>query len=129
MDKKIAGLLGAVASWVTMGAAHATTATPMPNPSEALQASSYADLLAPVENAVALVKADDVVRARSQSQSRELEGTQQDVPEGNVQLADYWQRPRAHHHHHHHQAYRHHHHHHHHASVVGIPGVGAVVVR
>lgn len=127
MDKKIAGLLGAVASWVTMGAANAAT-QPMPDPSEALQASSYADLLAPVENAVALVKADDTARQREQQ--RAPEGAQQDVPEGNMQLADwgggYYHH---HHHHHHHQAYRHHHHHHHHTSYIGIPGVGGVVVR
>jgi hypothetical protein len=127
MDKKIAGLLGAVAGWVTMGAANAATA-PASNPSEALEASSYADLLAPVHNAVALVKADDTARQREQQ--RAPEGAQQDVPEGNMQLADwgggYY---RHHHHHHHHQAYRHHHHHHHHTSYIGIPGVGGVVVR
>jgi len=129
MDKKTAALLGAVASIATIGAANAAT-QPMPDPSDALQASSYADLLAPVHNAVALVKADD--NARQREQQRVPEGAQQDVPEGNMQLAD-WNGPAYHHHHHHHhrhhQAYRRDHHHHHHASVVGIPGVGAVVVR
>ena len=43
MDKKIAGLLGAVAALSTLGAAQAT---PAPGPSDALTANSYADLLA-----------------------------------------------------------------------------------
>ena len=126
MDKKTAALLGAVASIATVGAASAAT-PPMPGSSEALQVSSYADLLAPVHNAVVLVKADDTARQREQQ--RAPEGAQQDVPEGHVQLADWGGAYRHHHHHHHHQAYRRDHHHHHHASYVGIPGVGGVVVR
>ena len=58
MDKKTLGLLGAVAGLAAAGSAHAANA-PVPNPAEALQASSYADLLAPVQNAAALLKADD----------------------------------------------------------------------
>jgi hypothetical protein len=118
-------LLGAVAGLATMGAAHATIA-PAPNPSEFLQASSYSDLLAPVQNAPALLKADNTMRAS--------EGVQQDdvgrIPPGNVQEADYYGPPPGyrHHHHHHHQAYRRDHHHHH-TSYVGVPGVGGVVVR
>ncbi len=41
MDKKIAGLLGAVAGLATMSAVQAAT-TPAPDPAEALAASSYA---------------------------------------------------------------------------------------
>ena len=119
MDKKTGMLLGAVAGLATMGAAHAA---PLPgaNAAEALNTSSYAELLAPVSNAVALVKADDAARAQSS--------------ESNMQLVDYYVgRPAAHHHHHHHhhhQAYNYHHHHHHHhhqAAVVGVPGVGVVI--
>ena len=58
MDKKIAGLLGAVAGLATMNATQAATGTAA-NSSEALQASSYADLLAPIPNAAELLKADD----------------------------------------------------------------------
>ena len=125
MDKTKTGLLGAVAGLATMGAAHATTA-PAPNPSEFLQVSSYGELLGPVQNAAALLRADNTVRAS--------EGVQQDdtrqVPE-DVQQADYYTygpRYHHHHHHHHHQAYRHDHHHHH-SSYVGVPGVGGVIIR
>lgn len=123
MDKKTAGLLGAIAGLATMGAAHAATA-PAANGSEGLQAASYADLLAPVENAVALMKADDGARVQASQP-------------GDVQRADYYERggydsdrPVYHHHHHHH--------HHHHAyyrnddryrrdsSAARIPGVGGV---
>ena len=52
MDKKIAGLLGAAAALTTVagGNAAAIAATV---PTGSLQASSYADLLAPVPNALA----------------------------------------------------------------------------
>jgi hypothetical protein len=107
MDKKIAALLGAVASVSTLGAAQA--ATPV-NPGDALQASSYADLLAPVPNAVAALIADDAARASKSDGEMEVAQIQ-------VQI--------GHHHHHHHRYHRkpvivikrhhrrHHHHHHH----------------
>jgi hypothetical protein len=127
MDRKTTGLLSAVAGLATMGAAQAAT-PPGSNPSEALQAASYGDLLAPIQNAVALMRADDA--ARMQESRTEASG--------NVQLAQgyyyapppYYYRHHHHHHHHHHHAYyhHHHHHHHHHSAFVGIPGVGGVVV-
>jgi len=107
MDKKIAGLLGAVAAVSTLGTAQAA---PTANPMEALRANSFAELLEPIPNAAALLQAVDV-----QGQS--------ETADGNIQLAQY----HHHHHHHHHHAYRrfvprivvmprhrHHHHHHHH---------------
>ncbi len=122
MDKKIAGLLGAVAGVATLGAAHAT-----PAPANPMAASSYADLLAPVPNAVEALKTDNEARTQA--------------PEG-VQLAQYHHHHhhhyRRHHHHHHHYRHHHsrwwyrhhhHHHHHHHGAFIGIPGVGGVVVR
>jgi hypothetical protein len=105
MDKKIAGLLGAVAALSTLGA---TQATPAPAPSDALTANSYADLLQPIPNAAKTLQAlDEQAPAKS--------------TEGNVQLAQM----HRHHHHHHHShwqrgpvvvigRHRHHHHHHHH---------------
>jgi hypothetical protein len=108
MDKKIAALLGAVAGVATMGSAQAATG-PASNTSEALEASSYADLLAPVPNAVEALKADDAARAREAA--------------AEVQLAQYYPYPYPppyyyyHRHHHHHaywRRYHHHHHHHHH---------------
>jgi hypothetical protein len=107
MDKKIAGLLGAVASLGAMNAAQATPA-PSPAPSDVLRANSFADLLEPIPNAAALLQAvDESAPARS----------------ANVQLAQVIVVGPHHHHHHHHHAYRrvivvparrHHHHHHHH---------------
>ena len=110
MDKKIAGLLGAVAAVSTMGAAQAA---PTPNPTATLRANSFAELLEPIPNAAELLQAVD-------------KQPQAETPDGNVQMARY-------HHHHHHHAYRryvprivvvrhrhhhhhyHHHHHHHHS--------------
>jgi hypothetical protein len=60
MDKKIAGLLGAVAAVTTMTGAQAATQTP------ALQAASYADLLMPVPNATeALIAHDQLLAQRA----------------------------------------------------------------
>ena len=120
MDKKIAGLLGAVAGLATMTSAQAATG-PAPKSTEALQASSYSDLLAPISNAAALLQADDAARAQ-----------QQPEPADDFQVAQLYYVADVNHHHHHHvyrRYTRHHHHHHHHAAFVGIPGLGGVVVR
>jgi hypothetical protein len=126
MDKKIAGLLGAVAGIATMASAEAAT-EPGSTPSTAPAASSYADLLAPIPNAVEQLKAADAARVQPQ----------------NEQVAQYYNNgyngygyngygyngynsgygyPRYHHHHHHH-------HHHQQGAIIGIPGVGGFVVR
>jgi hypothetical protein len=117
MDKKIAGLLGAVAAFATMDAAQAASA-PTQNPAEILKASSYGDLLAPIPNAVALLRAVDMAGAANAGV------TEQSELSSGVQVAQYYQ-----HHHHHHHRYggvrrylppvyrpvrRYHHHHHHH---------------
>jgi hypothetical protein len=114
MDKKIAGLLGSVAALTTVGAAQATPAEM--NATEALRASSYADLLTPISNAQELLIADDAARA--------------DQP-ARVQLAQVRVEV-GHHHHHHHRYHRrvivikrhhrhHHHHHHHHSNYMALP--------
>jgi hypothetical protein len=106
MEKKIAGLLGAMA---TLGAFSAAQAAPIPSPAptDVLRANSFADLLEPIPNAAALLQAVDESGP---------------VSSADVQLVQY------HHHHHHHHGYRrvvpriiiaprrhyHHHHHHHH---------------
>ncbi|SHK32912.1 hypothetical protein SAMN05444159_3008 [Bradyrhizobium lablabi] len=118
MEKKIAGLLGAVA---TLGAMNAAQAAPAPNPapSDILRANSFADLLTPIPNAASLLQAID-------------ESAPVPSADDNVQLAQFYY-PHHHHHHHHHNGYgryygydegprviivprryRHHHHHHHH---------------
>lgn len=112
MEKKIAGLLGAVATLGALNAAQAAP-TPGPAPSDVLRANSFGDLLEPIPNAAALLQAVDE------------SGPAPQVNE-NVQLAQFYHH---HHHHHHHHAYRprivivppyyrrhHHHHHHHHHS-------------
>jgi hypothetical protein len=102
MDKKIAGLLGAVGALASFNNAQA--ATDVADPAAVLKAQSYADLLNPIPNAKATLNAVD--KANDQI------GTTFKVAENN------------HHHHHHHHSYRerriivaprrHHHHHHHH---------------
>ncbi|MGC2779407.1 MAG: hypothetical protein WA418_27600 [Bradyrhizobium sp.] len=119
MDKKIAGLLGAVAAVGALGTAQASAA---PAPTEVLNATSYADLLEPIPNAARVLQA--------------LDEQAPPAAEPTVQLAQ-WYHHHHHHHHHHHgygrgygygygygygprvyvvppRRYYHHHHHHHH---------------
>lgn len=121
MDKKIAGLLGAVAAVTTMTGAQAATQSPA-DASAALRASSYADLLMPVPNATEALVADN--EALAQGAKR---------PAG-VKMAEYYHHHHHHHHHdvviikrHRHHYHHHHHHHHHHGVVIGVPGAGVVV--
>jgi hypothetical protein len=112
MDKNIAALLGAAAALTSMTVANA--ATPM-TPAGTPQVSSYADLLAPVPNAMAELIADDTARANKST------------PDG-VEVAQIVIGVGHHHHHHHHHRYRrirHHHHHshrhHHHSQYMAVP--------
>ena len=109
MDKKIAGLLGAVA---TLGALNAAQAAPNPAPTDVMRANSFADLLTPIPNASALLQAID-------------ESAPAKPADPNIQMAQLVVVGRGHHHHHHHgfrramprivvAPHRHHHHHHHH---------------
>ena len=119
MEKKIAGLLGAMA---TLGAFNGAEAVPAPSPAptDVLRANSFADLLEPIPNAAALLRAVDESPPNSSADE-------------NVQLAQFYYHHHHHHHHHHHNFYRrydydepriivvppryrywHHHHHHHH---------------
>ncbi len=96
MDKKIAGLLGAAAALTTMTAAQRAIAEPAPSATNL----SYRDLLEPVPNALAALKADDARLAKEN--------------EANVQVAQYYYHHHHHHHHYRRPPHRHHHHHHHH---------------
>lgn len=116
MEKKIAGLIGAIASVGGFTAAGAASMVP-PAPSEILRANSFADLLEPIPNAVALLQVVDESGPTSSA-------------EDNIQQVQFYYH--HHHHHHHHSQYRryaprivvlppryrryHHHHHHHHHS-------------
>ena len=111
MDKKIAGLAGAITSLASMHAAEASLAQ---NVAEIVSPRSYAELLQPIPNAAALLKAVDAAdAARTEAEAKR---------NVNVRLAQYWDYYYPHHHHHHHhnyyyqRPYYHHHHHHHHHS-------------
>jgi hypothetical protein len=104
MDKRIAGLLGAVSALAALNGAQAATAPA--DPAAVLKAQSYADLLSPIPNAKATLNAVD--------EASDQAGTSFQVAENS--------------HHHHHHSYRrerriivaprrHHHHHHHHHSM------------
>src|ERR1700730_8521557 len=86
-NKKIAGLIGAMAP---LGAFTPAKAAPVtgPAPTDILRADSFADLLEPIPNAVALLQAVD---EKAPATSRDED----------IKLAQY-----HHHHHHHHSQYR-----------------------
>jgi hypothetical protein len=97
VDQKIVGIVGAVAGLAALDATQGA-ATAAPNPQGFSNAKSYAELLDPIPNALALLRESDVAAASAP----------QDQKENGVELAYY------HHHHHHHWWRRYHHHHHHH---------------
>jgi hypothetical protein len=98
MDKKIVGVIGAITGLAAMDqAAQATpVAAPTPDP---MNVRSYAELLDPIPNAVAALRAADAAARETQA----VDGLK-----GDVQVAGY---------HHHHHRYHHHHHHHHHRVI------------
>lgn len=115
MDKKLAGLLGAVAGLATMGAAHAATqraapVAPLP------QAASYAELLGPVSDAPTLLAADDAARTRQSSVRVQLAADHHHHHHTKIVI-----KPRHHHHHRKIIIKKSHHHHHHHHSMY-MPG-------
>lgn len=81
MDKRTAGLLSAVAGIATIGSAQAATQSGLPQP------TSYAELLAPIADAVTLLEADNASRSQNPAP---------------VKVAQY----HHHHHHHHHHNWR-----------------------
>lgn len=106
MDKSVVGLIGAVGALIAASPSQAAPVAPA-TIDAALQASSYADLLSPIPNASAILKASAAVKPPV------TEGAVEDV-----QLYLNFGPPRReyyrhhHHHHHHHWSYHHHHHHH-----------------
>ena len=106
MDKKIAGVIGAITGLATLDGT--AQAAPTPNPGDITGAQSFAELLEPIPNAVAMLRAADVAAARAETVAQS---------DANVQVAQY---------HHHHHRYRHHHHHHHRAIVIRP---GRIIVR
>ena len=117
MDKKIVGVIGAITGLAALDSAAQATPAVQPTPDQ-MNARSFAELLDPIPNAVAALRASDAAMAAA--------AQEQGVGEvnGNVQLAGYHHHHRRFHHHHHHHHHRvirriirhlgHHHHHHHH---------------
>jgi hypothetical protein len=105
MDKKIVGVVGAITGLASLdGAAQAATpAAPSPD----LNARSYAELLDPIPNALAALRAADAAAREAPAVT---------VMNGEMQVAE-------HHHHHHHRYYHHHHHHHHRVIIVRPPRI------
>lgn len=104
MDKKIVGMVGAISGLASLDSAQAATA-PGPSATELLGARSYAELLDPIPNALALLW--EVETADAAREGR-VSGT-----DPNMRLAaHHHHHHRYHHHHHHHHLYHHHHHHH-----------------
>jgi hypothetical protein len=88
MEKKVAGLLGAVAALGALGSAQAAPASD-PSPPDTLKVNSYADLLEPIPNALKVLA--------------EIEAQAPVKPwEDNIKVAQFYH----HHHHHHHGYYR-----------------------
>jgi hypothetical protein len=109
VDKKVVGAIGAIAGLASLDPAQAAPVSGA-NANQLTPARSYAELLDPIPNAVALLQA-----AQAADAARFLSGE----PEANVELVGGHHHHRRwwwhhHHHHHHHRWWRHHHHHHHH---------------
>ena len=101
MDKKLLALIGAVAGVATVGSAKAAVETA---PATSAAPASYADLLAPIDNPVQQLQADDAARA---------------AKDAGTQTAQYYPYGYPYYRYYHH----HHHHHHHHGVVFGPGGV------
>ena len=81
MDKKVAGAIGAFSALAALDAAHAAPAT-APNAGELPRAQSFAELLQPIPNALAKLRAVDEASAAA-----------------GVRFAQYYYYPYRHHHH------------------------------
>jgi hypothetical protein len=105
MDSKVVGVIGAIAGLASLDTAQAAPVSGA-NANQLAPARSYAELLEPIPNAVALLQAAEAADA-----ARILS----EEPDAKLQLV--WHHHHHHHHwrhHHHHRWWRHHHHHHHH---------------
>lgn len=113
MDKKAAGLLGVVAGLATIGSAQAAVAASHGAGDAA--PSSYADLLKPIPDAAATLRAEDAAPRFEPVQYYYNYGyNPYNNPYYSYNYPPYYGPYWRHHHHHHHAFYRNHHHHHHH---------------
>jgi hypothetical protein len=105
MDKTIVGIVGAVAGLATVGGAQAATPATQ-DAGGVLAAQSFAELLDPIPNALAALRAADSAAAAAPARDEaEMKVAQLYIGVG---------------HHHHHRSFRHHHHHHR-GVVVRVP--------
>jgi hypothetical protein len=102
MEKKLVGIVGAISSLAVLDGAQAAS-TPAADTTNLTEPQSFAELLDPIPNALAMLKAVDSSATAPANSAADESG---------VRVAQY------HHHHHHHRVWvrrhRHHHHHHHH---------------
>jgi hypothetical protein len=113
---KVVGIVGAVSGLAALDSAQAA-GLESPNTTGLTAAKSYAELLEPIPNALAVLRAVDAAEA-----ARSAQETATDADVTLVQYHDHHHRWRHHHHHnrwwrrhhhHHHNRWRRHHHHHH----------------
>jgi hypothetical protein len=93
---KVVGLVGAISGLATLDASQAASLEG-PNTRGLTPARSYAELLEPIPNALAVLQAIDAAEA--------ARGAQEAGSDASVTLVQYY------HHHHHNRWWRHHHHH------------------
>src|SRR6202011_1581142 len=105
---KVVGIIGAVSGLAAFDSAQAA-ALETPNTTGLTQAKSYAELLEPIPNAIAVLRAIDAAEAARTAQEA---GTAADLTLGQYHHHHHHNRWRRHHHHHHNRWRRHHHHHH-----------------
>jgi hypothetical protein len=105
MDKRIVGVVGAISGLAA--ADNAQAAVVSPSAMLLPPATSFAELLDSIPNAVALLQS---IEAREAA----LGTSMSDEADSQVTLVGYHHHHRRyhHHHHHHHRVYHHHHHHH-----------------
>jgi hypothetical protein len=104
---KVVGLVGAISGLATLDGAQAATVE-SPNTAALTGARSFAELLEPIPNALAVLRAMDAAEA---ARAVEEAGTDPNVTL--VQYHHHHHHHRVRHHHHHNRWWRHHHHHHH----------------
>jgi hypothetical protein len=107
---KVVGIVGAVSGLAALDSAQAA-GLESPNTTGLTPAQTYAELLEPIPNALAVLQAVDAAEAARSAQAAETDATVT-----LVQYHHHHHRGWRHHHHHNRWWRRHHHHHHHHHS-------------
>ena len=131
MERKTAGLLGALAGLATLGGTGAQAATDATLKPEPLAVTSYADLLRPIPDATRLLQNHNVELQTQAAKTAGVLTADWNGNNGNGHHHNSYAPPPPRHHHHHNSYYQpppppHHHHHHHHqgGAVIVVPGIG-----